>query len=60
MRDGGSEGWDGPPATTDRVADERGLDTPNCGVCLTRMEAVESRGGEPYWSCPACGTAALA
>lgn len=61
MASGGGDGGPVPPATpTDVPFDDRVLDTPNCPRCLTRMEAVESPGGEPYWSCTACGQTALA
>jgi hypothetical protein len=62
MRDDGEdEGRHGsplPPAVV--IADERGLDTPNCPDCLMRMEAEESAAGEPYWACTECGFVAIA
>lgn len=36
------------------------LDTPNCSLCLVRMEAVDAPSGEPYWRCASCGQARLA
>lgn len=61
MRDGGDDGPLVPPAPTAAGAVDDGvLDTPNCPRCLARMEAVDSPGGEPYWSCTECGQAVLA
>jgi tRNA(Ile2) C34 agmatinyltransferase TiaS len=61
MRDGDDEGTeDVLPAAAVEAAGERDLDTPNCPDCLTRMEAEESTGGDPYWSCTECGLVALA
>jgi tRNA(Ile2) C34 agmatinyltransferase TiaS len=61
VRDGEDEGRSGSPLPAAAVvADDRDLDTPNCPDCLTRMEAEESQGGEPYWACTECGLVALA
>jgi ribosomal protein L37AE/L43A len=40
--------------------DEGWLDTPNCPVCLNRMEAVETERGGVHWACSVCGQTLLA
>ena len=36
------------------------LDTPNCAVCLHRMEVEETATGTPFWACASCGATRVA